>query len=80
MEHKIYIPKPNRVSNSCKLVEWRKEEGDPIQAGEIILLFESQKSSMYLESPVDGILIKRFVPSGAWVDVTHPVGIIKIKD
>jgi pyruvate/2-oxoglutarate dehydrogenase complex dihydrolipoamide acyltransferase (E2) component len=78
MDHKIYIPKPNRMSNSCKLVEWRKEEGNSIQAGEIILLFESQKSSMYLESPVNGILKKRFVPSGTWINVSNPVGIIEI--
>jgi pyruvate/2-oxoglutarate dehydrogenase complex dihydrolipoamide acyltransferase (E2) component len=77
VEREIYLPRPDRRTTSCRLVEWRKEEGDVVGVGDILLIFESQKSSMHLESPVSGILKKRLAPSGAWAQVGKPVGVIE---
>ena len=60
------------------MIEWRKEEGDFITAGDTLLIYETQKASSVFEAPVSGILKQILIPSGEWLDVTKPVGIITI--
>ncbi len=60
----------------CRLIEWRKEEGDHIEAGDTLLLYETQKASMSFEAPVSGTLKKILTPSAEWINISNPVGII----
>ena len=78
MEHPIYLPRISKQVEHCKLIEWHKEEGDFISAGETLLLYETQKASSVLEAPASGILKQILISSGEWLDVTNPVGIITI--
>jgi len=76
IEHQIFIPKVSNNVEICRLIEWRKEEGDKIEAGDIILVYETQKASMSLEASVTGILKQILVPSGEWINISSAVGII----
>ena len=79
MEHLLYLPRISRQAEHCKLIEWRREEGDHLTAGEPLLLYETQKASSVLEVPVTGTLKQIIIASGEWLDVADPVGIITIK-
>ena len=79
MEHPLYLPRISNQVEHCKLLEWRKEEGDFIRSGETLLVYETQKASSVLEVPVTGILKQILVRSGEWLKITNPVGIITIK-
>ena len=76
IEHQIFIPKVSNNVEICRLIEWRKEEGDKIEAGDTILVYETQKASMSLEASVTGILKQILVPSGEWINISSAVGII----
>ena len=78
LEQPIFIPRISKQVEHCKLIEWRKEEGDFITAGDTLLIYETQKASAVLEVPASGILKQILIPSGEWLDVTKPVGIITI--
>ncbi len=43
---------------------WRKVEGDPVSAGEVIAEVATDKITNELESPVDGILTRILVAEG----------------
>ena len=47
------------------VVAWRKREGEPVQAGEVIAEIEADKATVDLESPGDGILARILVPAGS---------------
>ena len=76
IEHRIFIPKVSNNVEICRLIQWRREEGDHIEAGDTLLLYETQKASMSLEASVSGILKQIMVPSGEWINISNPVGII----
>jgi len=78
VEYPIFIPPISKLVDHCKLIEWRKEEGDLITAGETLLIYATQKASSVFEAPASGILKQILIPSGRWLDVTKPVGIIAI--
>lgn len=76
MRHEIYLPKIDKRTENCRLIEWRVEPGDRIKCGDILLVYETQKASMILEAAVSGILETIWVTSGSWVRVSAPVGVI----
>ena len=78
LDHPIFIARLSKQEEHCRLIEWHKEEGDFLTAGETILIYETQKASSVFEAPVSGILKQIIIPSGEWLDVTKPVGIITI--
>jgi pyruvate/2-oxoglutarate dehydrogenase complex dihydrolipoamide acyltransferase (E2) component len=59
---------------------WRKTEGDPVAAGEVIAEVATDKITNELESPVDGILTKILVFEGTEeVPVGTPLCLIEEK-
>jgi len=80
LDHLIFIPRISKQEEHCRLIEWRKEEGEFLTAGETILIYETQKASSDFEAPVSGILKQIIISSGEWLDVTKPVGIIAINN
>jgi pyruvate/2-oxoglutarate dehydrogenase complex dihydrolipoamide acyltransferase (E2) component len=44
----------------------------------MLLVYETQKASSVFEAPASGILKQILIPSGGWLEVTNPVGIITI--
>lgn len=55
------------------LVGWLKQPGDTVVAGEAVAEIETDKTTMELESPADGILGPHLFPAGATVPVGTPV-------
>ena len=55
MEHIIYLPRISKQEEHCRLIEWRKEEGDFLAKGETLLIYKTQKASSEFEVPVSQI-------------------------
>jgi len=59
-----------------RLVEWKKQEGDPVTAGDVLAEVETDKAVMDLVARAGGTLLKQLVPAGATVPVSTPLGVI----
>jgi pyruvate dehydrogenase E2 component (dihydrolipoamide acetyltransferase) len=58
------------------VVEWKKKEGDPVQAGDVIAEIETDKAVMDLEAFASGILRKVMAREGETVKAGALIGVI----
>jgi pyruvate dehydrogenase E2 component (dihydrolipoamide acetyltransferase) len=59
-----------------RLVEWKKQEGEPVAVGDILAEVETDKAVMELVARTSGTLLKHIVEAGATVPVSEPVAVI----
>jgi pyruvate dehydrogenase E2 component (dihydrolipoamide acetyltransferase) len=72
----IVIPMLGITVEKGKIIEWLKNEGDPVEKGESIFVVEADKVTTEVESPASGILAKILLPEGVEVPVLTVVGVI----
>jgi pyruvate dehydrogenase E2 component (dihydrolipoamide acetyltransferase) len=69
----IFLPAMGMAMESATLVEWLRQEGEPVTAGEEVAVVESDKSTVGLTAPASGHLgrhlfaVGEAVPAGATV-------------
>lgn len=59
-----------------RLVEWKKQEGDPVATGDVLAEVETDKAVMELVARADGVLLKHVIAAGTTVPVANLVGVI----
>lgn len=59
-----------------KIVSWIKSEGDRLSKGESVVVVESDKADMDVETFYDGILAAIVVPEGGVAPVGAPIGLL----
>lgn len=59
-----------------KIVSWIKSEGDRLSKGESVVVVESDKADMDVETFYDGILAAIVVPEGETAPVGAPIGLL----
>lgn len=52
----VIMPKVDMDQETGKVIEWIKKDGDQVEKGEIILVIETEKVAIDVESPATGIL------------------------
>lgn len=72
----IIFPKLDEAMTSGKIVRWLKNEGDPVEKGEVILEIESEKTSFEIEAETSGILSKVMAKEGDEVPVGTTIAFI----
>ena len=72
----VILPKLGLTMDEGKLVAWLKQEGDRIEAGEILFEVETDKATMEVESPVAGYVRKLLAAAGETVPVTQVIALI----
>ncbi|MGB2814398.1 MAG: dihydrolipoamide acetyltransferase family protein [Dehalococcoidales bacterium] len=72
----VIFPKLDEAMTSGKVVRWLKNEGDPVEKGEIILEIESEKTSFELEAEASGILSKVTAKEGDEVPIGTTIAFI----
>lgn len=70
------MPALSSTMKEGKVVSWLKAEGDPIESGEAIMVVESDKADMDVESFDDGFLAAIITDEGETSDVGAPVALI----
>ena len=76
MATEIVLPMLGITVERGKIVEWLKEEGDPVEKGEIIFIVEVEKATTEVEASASGVLAKIIVDVGIEVPVLTVVGVI----
>lgn len=76
MASRVVMPKLTDTMEEGVLLEWKKREGDPVQAGEVLAEIETDKAVMDLEAFASGILRKILVQNGETVESGKLLGII----
>jgi pyruvate dehydrogenase E2 component (dihydrolipoamide acetyltransferase) len=59
-----------------RLVEWKKQEGEPVAVGDVLAEVETDKAVMELVARAGGTLLKHIVEAGSTVPVSEPVAVI----
>ncbi|HER19771.1 MAG TPA: iron ABC transporter ATP-binding protein, partial [Chromatiales bacterium] len=76
MVTKIILPKLGQTMEEGAIVEWFKNEGEPVQRGEVLFSVESDKATLEVESTGRGFLRKILVPAGRPVPVLTVVALL----
>lgn len=72
----VFMPALSSTMKEGKVVTWLKNEGDEIEAGEAIMVVESDKADMDVEAFEDGFLAKILVDEGEVAPVGDAVALI----
>lgn len=80
MAVELKVPKTGYEETEGVLVEWLKEEGDPVAQEEMVVVVETEKSVVELPSPADGYLRKILVEEGDKVVMGQTLAIIGDED
>lgn len=76
MAQAIIMPRQGISVESCLMGEWMKQEGDAVKAGDTLFTYETDKAAFEEESPVDGVLLKRFYKEGDEVPCLNTVCVV----
>ncbi len=69
----IIMPKFEMAQESGTIARWLKRVGDPVSKGEAVLEVETDKITMEVESPADGVLAQVLAKPGARVPIGQPI-------
>ncbi|MEM8867638.1 MAG: dihydrolipoamide acetyltransferase family protein [Verrucomicrobiota bacterium] len=72
----IEMPKLSDTMTVGTLVKWLKNEGDPIESGDMIAEVETDKATMEVEVFEDGVLLKQYCGVGDEVEVGGAIAAI----
>lgn len=76
MIHEIFMPALSSTMTEGKITSWVKSPGDKIEKGETVLIVESDKADMDVESFNEGILAAIVVQAGETADVGAALGLL----
>ena len=69
MSVELTVPEIGESLKSVFVGRWFKKPGDPVRAGEPVVAVDSDKASMEVPSPVDGVLTEALVSEGDEVPI-----------
>jgi pyruvate dehydrogenase E2 component (dihydrolipoamide acetyltransferase) len=72
----VIMPKTGAEMEEGKIVSWKKQPGERIKTGEILLDIETDKAVMDVESPATGVLLRSLFAVDEKVPATHLIAVI----
>ncbi len=69
----ILMPKVGLTMTEGTITQWHKREGERVGKGELLFTFETEKSTLEYESPLEGVLARILVPVGQVTPCLAPV-------
>src|SRR5436190_5935151 len=76
MSTKVVMEALSPTMEEGRLVEWKKQEGEPVAVGDVLAEVETDKAVMELVARAGGTLLKHIVEAGATVPVSETVAVI----
>lgn len=76
MATEVFMPKAGMDMREGTIIRWLANEGDTVVKGDALLVIETDKVTMEVESPADGILLKKYFGDGAVVPVVTIIGYV----
>jgi pyruvate dehydrogenase E2 component (dihydrolipoamide acetyltransferase) len=68
MAEAIVMPKLGQTVDEGTIESWLVNEGDEVELGEMLLVVETDKAQVEVESVAEGVLLKIVVPAGQTVE------------
>ena len=72
----IIMPQVGENLTAATVLEWHKQEGQPVTRGEVVLTVESEKAVFEVQAEADGVVAQVLVQAGEEGAVLEPVGYI----
>ena len=72
----IEMPKLSDTMTEGTLIKWRKNEGDKVEAGDVLAEIETDKATMEMEAFDDGILHKFLIQAGGKAPVGGKIALL----
>ncbi len=76
MAVEVFMPKAGMDMQEGTIIQWLKEVGEQVEEGEGLLEIETDKVSMEVEAPANGVLLCRYFEDGAVVPVVTTIGYV----
>ena len=76
MIHEVFMPALSSTMTEGKIVSWLKSPGDKIEKGETVVVVESDKADMDVESFYEGYLAVITVPAGESAPVGSAIALV----
>jgi len=76
MATKVLMEALSPTMEEGRLLEWKKQEGDPVAVGEVLAEVETDKAVMDLQARAAGVLLKQVIAAGTTIPVGQLVGVI----
>ena len=73
---RVIMPKTGAEMEEGRIVSWKKNEGEQIEKGGILLEIETDKATMEVEAPASGFVLKRLYREGEVAPATHLIAIL----
>ena len=54
MVREVFLPKLGQTMEEGAIIEWLKKEGDPVERGDLLFTFESDKATLEVEAAARG--------------------------
>ena len=76
MAVEVIMPRQGQSVESCLILEWKKREGERVEAEEILCIVETDKATFEIEAPANGVLLKILYEEGSDVPVLKRIALI----
>ena len=80
MAVQVLMPKIGLTMTEGKIVEWKKKEGERVEKGEVLFVFETEKVTFEVEAAQSGYLAEILAPVDATVQIGETVGLLVEKE
>src|SRR5579864_9771784 len=76
----MILPVLGMAQDTGKIVQWLKREGQPVKKGEPVVEVETDKATVELEAPADGVLANVTATEGEEVPVGQVIDTIRSEE
>ena len=76
MAQEVILPRQGQSVETCHILGWKKNVGEPVREGEILVEVETDKAAFEIESTASGTLLHIFHGPGEDVPVLAPLALV----
>ena len=76
MALEVILPKQGQSVETCQILGWKKQVGDPVQEGETLVEVETDKAAFEIPAPASGTLLAIYHQAGEDVPVLSALALI----
>ena len=78
MKVTVKVPRLGLTVEDAMVMEWHKQVGDAVEAGEVIGVIEADKTVVELESPATGTLTEIIGQVGETYEIGAPLAVLEV--
>ena len=77
MKVKVKVPRLGLTVEEAVMMEWYKQVGDSVEAGEVIGVIEADKATVEIESPASGTVTEIIGEIGETYEIGKPLVVLE---